>query len=73
LFATKKLKKLLFAVKQKGEMIYLTPVNARRSKATMKVKIAEPITAQIIGKGFPSIFTVKKSGKPNLAASHKPI
>ena len=48
-------------------------MNALRNNATMRVKIADPITAQTTGKGLPSIEISKIFGKPNLPASHKPI
>lgn len=52
---------------------YDFPVKALLSKAIINVNMADPIMAHIIGKGFPSIFTVKKSGKPNFAASQRPM
>ena len=39
----------------------------------MKVKIAEPITAHIIGNGLPSIDISKKCGSPIFPASHNPM
>lgn len=51
----------------------LRPVKARRNKATINVKIAEPITAHTTGKGFPSIEISKMAGKPNLPAMYIPM
>ena len=49
------------------------PIKALRSSATISAKIAEPITDQTIGNGFPSIVIANISGKPNLPAIHIPI
>ncbi len=53
--------------------IYDLPTKAFRNRATMNVKIAEPITAHIIGNGFPSMVISKKCGSPIFPATHSPI
>ena len=49
------------------------PATARRINPTINVNTAEPMTAQTIGKGLPSMLIVKNSGNPSLPESHMPM
>jgi hypothetical protein len=48
-------------------------MNTLLSNPIISVKIAEPITDHITGKGFPWIEISKKGGKPNFPATHMPM